>query len=1060
MIKSATNTMKSLLKSTQLKSGVGFRVGLEGVSRNVAFGWALSKADPKKAAELEILLDGVVVGSTSADILRQDIAVAQPVGYRCGFRFDLTPFVPKLYGQKLTVREKGAIASTTTPLELHPNSGWGTVDAVTGFDVSGWAVFADTSSDGELEIVIDDQIAGTTKANLPRPDLRKAGVPTAKCGFIFSIPGRWHDGMTHSVKVRPRGSELYLRGGLEQFSAKIQGHIDVFDNVQVSGWLANLHAKSTPVRFDLWVNDKCVKRNLVTNLARADVESSLFGEKTEALLGFRVQLPSDTRWDKNLNTVRLCVPGSADNLLDSSKTAISRHQLLTYVEELGAQLNFVEEIDRKKQGDPINAVAKAFRTQVLPQLIQNLRAGSFEQPILLNRQENNHPHTQNAQSEAVPIDVIIPVYKGYTETLDCIQSAVRSNNDDSVSMEIVVINDHGPDQKLNAELRKLAAKGSGFTLLENEKNLGFVATVNRGMKLHKNRDVVLLNSDTVVPQGWLARMRRAAYSKSNIGTVTPFSNRATIFSLPRTCVDNDMALGLSVDELDTLCAERNPGVVVDVPTAVGFCMYIRRETLAEVGLFDEERWAKGYGEENDFCLRANAMGWRNVAACDIFVEHHGSVSFDTEKAPRIQENLAKLNALYPDYPQRVQQFLRTDPLAAPRGKINVALLKQLSSSYILFVTHGLGGGTEKAIRDLCQIHAKTDKKVLILRSTPAGRLELSPAIAPHEKVLTTEYPHATSADILAEHLRELHIEYVHFHHTLGFQPDIWTLPERLAVPYEVMIHDFYLVCPRINLLDDSGMYCGQPDVAACQRCVQNGALDHDADERMNEVGGTVASWRGFHKIQLQKARRVVAPSKDASERISRYFPDQLVEALDHPEPPFNFKQRTWDGVLPHKVAVLGAIGPHKGAEVLLACARYADRHALPIKFVVIGYTSCDEEFADFDNVEITGAYHRADLSRIIEETGCTSALFISIWPETFSYTLSEAWRHGLYPVAFDIGAPAERIREKGIGTVIPFARDPAVILPNLIEALEKMEPDFTGVASTHVATEEPESLNY
>ncbi len=84
---------------------------------------------------------------------------------------------------------------------------------------------------------------------------------------------------------------------------------------------------------------------------------------------------------------------------------------------------------------------------------------------------------------------------------------------------------------------------------------------------------------------------------------------------------------------------------------------------------------------------------------------------------------------------------------------------------------------------------------------------------------------------------------------------------------------------------------------------------------------------------------------------------------------------------------------------------------------------------------ITGPYKQAELPQLIRESGCTVALFLSVWPETFSYTLSEAWRAGLYPVALDIGAPADRIREMGIGKLIPFTQRPGDILYALMDVL-------------------------
>ncbi len=83
-------------------------------------------------------------------------------------------------------------------------------------------------------------------------------------------------------------------------------------------------------------------------------------------------------------------------------------------------------------------------------------------------------------------------------------------------------------------------------------------------------DVLLLNSDTEVADGWLERMQRAAYSAPDIGTVTPFSNNATICSYPSFCRDNMLPDEFTVESLDPLFAEANSGVTIDIPNAVGF----------------------------------------------------------------------------------------------------------------------------------------------------------------------------------------------------------------------------------------------------------------------------------------------------------------------------------------------------------------------------------------------------------------------------------------------------------------------------------------------------------
>ena len=113
-----------------------------------------------------------------------------------------------------------------------------------------------------------------------------------------------------------------------------------------------------------------------------------------------------------------------------------------------------------------------------------------------------------------------------------------------------MINDASPDAALSQWLRDESTKHPSFILLENEDNLGFVGTVNRGMAQSSANDVLLLNSDTEVANQWLDRLRAAAYRSADVGTVTPFSNNATICSYPRFCQENSLPPGYDTAALD------------------------------------------------------------------------------------------------------------------------------------------------------------------------------------------------------------------------------------------------------------------------------------------------------------------------------------------------------------------------------------------------------------------------------------------------------------------------------------------------------------------------------
>ena len=267
------------------------------------------------------------------------------------------------------------------------------------------------------------------------------------------------------------------------------------------------------------------------------------------------------------------------------------------------------------------------------------------------------------------IDVVIPVYKGVAQTRRCVESVLAARQ--QAGFELVVVDDASPEPEIASWLDALAADRR-ITLLRNAANAGFVRSVNRGMALNPDRDVVLLNSDTEVANDWLDRMHACAASDAKIATVTPFSNNATVCSYPFEGWQGKIPGTLGLAELDRLFARTNAGRVVDLPTAVGFCMYIRRGALDAFGLFDAERYGRGYGEENDFCMRAGNGGWRNVLAGDVFVYHEGSVSFSEERFALQAAAGKALVEAHPGYPAKVHEFLVADPAHELRCAIDLA----------------------------------------------------------------------------------------------------------------------------------------------------------------------------------------------------------------------------------------------------------------------------------------------------------------------------------------------------------------------------------------------------
>lgn len=630
------------------------------------------------------------------------------------------------------------------------------------------------------------------------------------------------------------------------------------------------------------------------------------------------------------------------------------------------------------------------------------------------------------------VDVVVPVYRGYDDTLACIYSVLKS--DIATPYRLIAIDDESPEPGLSQRLHELAEFGL-LVLLSNQRNVGFVQSANRGMSLSKKRDVVLLNSDTVVYGNWLDRLRWHSRSHERVATVTPFSNNATIFSYPHVLQNNRHRLELDFPELARIFNEANDRNNLDVPTGVGFCFYITRNSLEELGGFDERLFGRGYGEENDFCMRAQGAAWRNLAALDVFVRHTGERSFGMEADEGKNRGLAQLTRVFPHYQRLIREYTEVDPLKAGRMRVDIARFRAMSRGRaVLLVTHDWGGGIERHVEDLAALLAAEGIPSLWWKPTRARDGLHFDATRAGDFPNLPDTPWSQLRDSGAT-LKALGLGLVHIHSLVTFPPgalnDLTVAIRDAGLAYDFTLHDYAPVCPRINMIDWSGMYCDSPSSTYCGDCLARGGTRFGAQD--------IDAWRARYRAVLLGARNVFAPSQDLITRMARYLPD-LSNVLLRPHP---LKELPKVKRLPpprrkgvRTVGIIGAIGPHKGSRVVQGLAADALIRELPLHFTIYGDTDLPS-LRDFPNVTVTGAYREGAIGQVLASDPCEIALFASVWPETFCFTLDIAVSHGVFPIAFDLGAPADRIRAMGYGKILPldFALDSGVLNQELLRAL-------------------------
>lgn len=268
------------------------------------------------------------------------------------------------------------------------------------------------------------------------------------------------------------------------------------------------------------------------------------------------------------------------------------------------------------------------------------------------------------------VDIVVPVYRSLRATQRAVGSLLASRG--SIPFEVIVVDDASPEPAISAWLRELSAQAA-ITLIVHARNRGFVHSVNEALAVHPDRDVVLLNSDTEVAPGWLDRIAACAARDARLGTVTPFSNNATICSYPVFATPNALPESMTTAALDRMFASENAGRSIEIPTAVGFCMFIARRCLEQVGAFDAQSFGLGYGEEVDFCMRATRAGWRHAHCADVFVFHEGEVSFGDSGADRRAAAQRLIDERYPEFQALVRDFVARDPAKPLRERVTARL---------------------------------------------------------------------------------------------------------------------------------------------------------------------------------------------------------------------------------------------------------------------------------------------------------------------------------------------------------------------------------------------------
>jgi GT2 family glycosyltransferase/glycosyltransferase involved in cell wall biosynthesis len=602
-------------------------------------------------------------------------------------------------------------------------------------------------------------------------------------------------------------------------------------------------------------------------------------------------------------------------------------------------------------------------------------------------------------------DIIIPVYGAAEELRRCLDS-VAAHTDLARHRVILVLDGPQPVPDFDASI-----------VLRNDRRLGFAASVNRGMAAGTS-DVVLLNSDAVVTANWLEKLMDAAYSDGDIGTVTPLSNNATLCSVPRAFEENAIA---DIDAFAAQVESVSLRIYPRLPTGVGFCLYIRRALLDDIGSFDARRFGGGYGEENDFCMRALARGWLHVADDAAFVHHAGHRSFGGSRAAQQRRARWMLRLRHPRYMATIAEFMRRDPLAPVRARIAPEEAKDLR---VVHLVHGWPpeqhAGTELYAYWLAGRQRARHHVAVYTRGADPSRAEGEAVESVDRGVrvrrvtnrFTARHPlrrNAVSHPALdrdfERFLRDESPHLLHVHHLAGHAFSLVRVARRLGIPIVMQLQDWWALCARVNLFRPDGTRCAGPAPAKCARCVTLTRVP-----MANRV--VHALRRRAARAALHECDAFIAGSEAIRHDYGFLAPVHVIPygvAIGAPAAPRPAATR------PIRFGYVGSIAPHKGVHVAVDAMRGIDPADAVLR--VWGDGSAFPDYAAGMTHVLQGTFREEEKGRVFASMDVL--LVPSIGLESFGLAAREAMASGVPVIASEGGALSEMFAPGTCGELFP-----------------------------------------
>ena len=587
------------------------------------------------------------------------------------------------------------------------------------------------------------------------------------------------------------------------------------------------------------------------------------------------------------------------------------------------------------------------------------------------------------------IVIILYIYNDFENAEKCIESILDNTK---VNYELILINDCSVDRRVNKLLNQLESVNN-LTVRQNSTKRGFLKSVNQEIKNSKE-DILLIKSNIIVTPRWLQKMVVAAYSNEKIGTVIPLSNKFLSDIISNTFDIQQM----KPNEINFLIEIVSKHLKPEFNYPDESCIFIKRKVIDDIGLFNADNMDKTY---KSFYKKLLDNGWKNIIEDSTYI-YDNNEPFDSYK------NIdTKLSLYINRISQRIQLKARHD--LSPKKRLLYVLHEKV---------HGLTGGTGQTTKDILEkIDDKFESyiltstgKVLMLWKHEQNHVEMLRSWEIKSKWSALKFYSEEFKYIYFKVLVGLNIDIVHIQHLLRHTRDILNIIKVLGIPTILSFHDFYYICPSINLLNHNNQYCELKCTAQTKQC----KYPVQIFDELPLLKDFVDIWRKEGSILIENCSAFTAPTKSAMDIYISIYPElknkdyKVIEHgrdIEKTSPKFELPSED----KPIKILIPGIIKNHKGHDFIKELKEIDQENRIEFHFMGIIY----------DDLKELGIYHgkyeRENFCKIVNEIKPSFIGIFSICPETYCHTLTEAWSCGIPVLVTKMGALEERVIKNGGG---------------------------------------------